>query len=158
MQAKRSRDLSVSLLGFAFSTLFFLVTLSLFIFTARLITPEKTVMKEIEYTVFLSNVPSETASGIKVGDYAIDAVKKGHIGRLTAVSVTPHKREVTDGKTLRIYEDPNASDVLLTVRATALADGRTVAGIPLYIGTKIFLRLPAYTGSGICISSKEVSA
>ena len=158
MQTNPSRDLSVSLLGFAFSTLFFLITLSLFIFTARLVTPEKIETEEIEYTLFLTHVPHKTAEGIKVGDAAVDAVKKGHIGRLTAVSVTPHKSEAADGKTLLIYEDPHTCDILLTLRASALADGRTVAGIPLYIGTKVFLRLPAYTGSGICISIKEASA
>ena len=158
METKHARPLSVSLLSFALSTLFFLLCLSLFIFTARLVTPEKTATKEIEYTLLLPAVPIKTSEGIKVGDSAVDAVRKGNIGRLTDVSVSPHRSEAADGAQLQIYEDPTLSDVRLTVRAVAAEDGRTVSGLLIYIGTRVHLRLPAYTGSGICISIKEVSA
>lgn len=157
MQKKRFRGISVSLLGFFISTLFLLVSLSLFIFTARLITPKAVETTPIEYTLFLPAVPKETAEGIIAGDTAVDAVRKGSLGRISFVTVTPHKREVADGGSLRILEDHEACDIRLTLSADADKDGRTVSGVALYIGTRVHLRLPAYTGSGICIKIKEGS-
>jgi len=158
LQATRTRSLSVSLLGFIISTVLFLLCLSLFIFTARLIAPEDSEQTTVEYTLFLPAVPRRTAEGIKAGDTAVDAVRKGDLGRLSSVAVTPHKREIAEDGKLRIYEDPESCDIRLTVRAAATDNGRTVSGIALYIGTRVYLRLPAYTGSGICIKIKEVSA
>ena len=157
MQEKRFRGISVSLLCFVISTVFLLLCLSLFIFTARLITPKAVETTPIEYTLFFTAIPKKTAEGIMRGDAAVDAVRKGSLGRISLVEVTPHKREVADGECLRILEDPSLCDMRLTLRASAQTDGRTVAGVSLYIGTKLNIRLPAYTGSGICIKIKEVS-
>ncbi len=115
----------------------------------------------IEYVIELRTVRNEFTDNFDVGQQVVDAVAKYHIGQLLSFGVSDAIYNGNDMQTGSLVSGvyPDHSNIKLTVGAEAVpgAYGRYVidGGYDISVGSKIYVRLPDYTGVGYCIQLWE---
>lgn len=120
----------------------------------------ETVM--LEYVVEVRSIRDDYVDNFAIGEEIIDSVARFNLGEIVAIDVTPttfNGNDLTTG-TLKVYEYPEHSDVILTVVAEARLgeNGRYIVGdgFDLSVGTAVYMRLPNYTGIGYCTHFREM--
>jgi len=118
---------------------------------------------QVEYKIELRMVREELKGKINVGDKVIDASKLYTIGEVTDVKyVGAIYTGVNRAEGTLVYSDyPGYINITVTVKANAdLSSGSyMIEGVyKLSVGTYVSLRVPNFTGSGYCVSIKEVTA
>ena len=116
---------------------------------------------KITYVVELTGIDDALSDNISVGETMIDAAKKMNIGTIVAVESQPYVylgKNLTDG-TMELTTVDNKSTVYVTVEADATLSGisYSISGYDIYVGEKVYLSLPNFTGTGYCISLKAHS-
>ena len=116
---------------------------------------------KITYVVELTGIDDALSDNISVGETLIDAAKKMNIGTIVAVETQPYVylgKNLTDG-TMELTTVDNKSTVYVTVEADATLTGisYSISGYDIYVGEKVYLSLPDFTGTGYCISLKAYS-
>ena len=116
----------------------------------------------LEYTLRIDNVENALVNKIQMGDEVIDASVKTSLGYVSAVeNDMPHTEPYYDPEEdiVVMKEYPNRYDVVVTVSSKATVtegQGYTVNGRRVAVGTQFYLMFPDYTGSGNCISVREI--
>ncbi len=156
MEKAKNTRFSIRFFSFILSSCLIVSALFILFFTYRLLLPDKKGETSVTYEIMIPGVSAEIANGIGVGDLLTDSVSKAALGTVTDVRLSACRTEAVDsGHRLRLYNDEKKKDVTLTL--TASADGSlAVGGHRMLAGETLYLRLPAYTGSGICIKRTEV--
>lgn len=157
MDTKKPNDLAVRTVSFFISVFLLLLSLYLFVFVSQLVTETRSQKTPIEYTLRLTAVENASAERILVGQSLVDSVGKGRLGSILSVTVTPHREERVQNGVLSLYTDEGKKDLTLRVAADADKDAMRVGSATLRVGRTLYIRLPDYTGSGICISLSEAS-
>ena len=116
---------------------------------------------KITYVVELTGIDDALSDNISVGETLIDAAKKMNIGTIVAVETQPYVylgKNLTDG-TMELTTVDNKSTIYVTVEADATLTGisYSISGYDIYVGEKVYLSLPDFTGTGYCISLKAHS-
>jgi hypothetical protein len=116
---------------------------------------------KITYVVELTGIDDALSDNISVGETLIDAAKKMNIGTIVAVETRPYVylgKNLTDG-TMELTTVDNKSTIYVTVEADATLTGiaYSISGYDIYVGEKVYLSLPDFTGTGYCISLKAHS-
>ena len=116
---------------------------------------------KITYVIELTDVDDALSDNISVGETLIDSAKKMNIGTIVAVESQPYVylgKNVTGG-TMELTTVDNKSTVYVTVEADATLAGisYSISGYDIYVGKKVYLSLPNFTGTGYCISLKAHS-
>ena len=116
---------------------------------------------KITYVVELTGIDDALSDNISVGETLIDAAKKMNIGTIVAVETQPYVylgKNLTDG-TMELTTVDNKSTIYVTVEADATLTGisYSISGYDIYVGEKVYLSLPDFTGTGYCISLKAYS-
>lgn len=116
---------------------------------------------KITYVIELTDVDDALSDNISVGETLIDSAKKMNIGTIVAVESQPYVylgKNVTGG-TMELTTVDNKSTVYVTVEADATLAGisYSISGYDIYVGEKVYLSLPNFTGTGYCISLKAHS-
>ncbi|HPT85589.1 MAG TPA: DUF4330 domain-containing protein [Bacillota bacterium] len=118
---------------------------------------------DVEYKIELRMVREELKGKINIGDKVIDASKLYTIGEVTDVK---YANAIYTGVnrqqgTLVYSEYPGFVNITVTIKAPAdLRSGNyMINGVyKLSVGSYVSIRVPNFTGSGYCISIKEVTA
>ena len=118
-------------------------------------------LPQITYVVELTGIDDALSDNISIGETLIDAAKKMNIGTIVAVETQPYVylgKNLTDG-TMELTTVDNKSTVYVTVEADATLTGisYSISGYDIYVGEKVYLSLPDFTGTGYCISLKAYS-
>jgi hypothetical protein len=126
-------------------------------------TAETPASTEVEYKVELRMVREELKGKINIGDKVIDASKLYTIGEVTDVKYTNATYTgVNKAEGILVYSDYiGYINITVTVKASAdtSSGNYMVDGVyKLNVGTYVSLRVPNFTGSGYCVSIKEVTA
>ena len=116
---------------------------------------------KITYVVELTGIDDALSDNISIGETLIDAAKKMNIGTIVAVETQPYVylgKNLTDG-TMELTTVDNKSTIYVTVEADATLTGiaYSISGYDIYVGEKVYLSLPDFTGTGYCISLKAHS-
>ena len=116
---------------------------------------------KVTYVVELTGIDDALSDNISVGETLIDAAKKMNIGTIVAVETQPYVylgKNLTDG-TMELTTVDNKSTIYVTVEADATLTGiaYSISGYDIYVGEKVYLSLPDFTGTGYCISLKAHS-
>ncbi len=118
---------------------------------------------DVEYKIELRMVREELKGKINIGDKVIDASKLYTIGEVTDVKYTNYVYTgVNREQGTLVYSDyPGHINITVTISASAdISSGNyMINGVyKLSVGTYVSIRVPNFTGSGYCISIKEVAA
>lgn len=126
-------------------------------------TTDTNTYTDVEYKIELRMVREELKGKINIGDKVIDASKLYTIGEVTDVKYTNFVYTgVNRQQGTLVYSDyPGFINITVTIKAPAdLSTGNyMINGVyKLTVGTFVSIRVPDFTGSGYCISIKEVTA
>lgn len=118
--------------------------------------------EEIIYRLEISPMREEFRNLVSIGDTVTDAVSLLPIGEVTDVSYSAcyyTGLDRTTGETVKSAY-PGMITMTVTVKAQASPEngGYTVNGRDLILGTDFAFRVPAFTGTGKCISVSPASA
>lgn len=124
---------------------------------------ETTANTELEYKVELRMIREELKGKINVGDKVIDAAKLYTIGEVTDVKyATAIYTGVNKAEGALVYSDYTGYvNITITVKAQAeiTSNDYMIDGVyKISVGTYVSLRVPNFTGSGYCVSAREVAA
>lgn len=116
---------------------------------------------KITYVIELTAVDDALSDNISVGETLIDSAKKMSIGTVVAVDSQPYVylgKNLNEG-TMELTTVDDKSTIYVTVEADATLSGisYSIAGYDIYVGEKVYLSLPNFTGTGYCISLKAHS-
>lgn len=116
---------------------------------------------KITYVIEVTGVDDALSDNIAVGETLIDAAKKMNIGTIVAVESQPYVylgKNITEGA-MELTTVDGKSTIYVTVEADASLAGisYSISGYEIYVGEKVYLSLPNFTGSGYCISLKAHS-
>lgn len=114
----------------------------------------------IEYTLEFRKLENSVIGYIGEGDAVKDPDNKQTIGHVISVQSVPY-REISynyDDGGAYMADNPDYSDLLITLRATATKDsgGYYAGGVKFLVGKACNVRSKGFAGSGYCISIKEV--
>lgn len=128
----------------------------------RIVTPGKSETVEIVYRIELSDLRESFRNLVEIGDTVIDTVLLEDIGEVTNVSYAEGTYTGVDKETGKpvISAFPGRISMTLTIHAEAIRTntGYVVNGRELILGELLSLRVPDFTGTGVCLSVEEVTA
>ena len=136
----------------------FLLILSLgflFFLFIRAAVPETVKTFPAVYDIRIEAVEKDFLSHLRVGDSISDSVTKEPLGVVSALYFTDTEREAVKDGVLMKKTDPRYSDVTLRVSLPLTKELTTKGGIPLRAGKTLYLRMPLYEGTGICLGVSE---
>ncbi len=140
-----------------------LVALSVLVFflsSKDIVTPKGNEKVNIEYTVVISPVREEFINLVKIGDSVINTAVLENVGEVVTVTNSDYIYEgvdpATGGKVETPYPGMKTMVIKIRTEATKTEYGYTVSGCDIIIGEEMTLRVPDFTGSGVCTSVIEI--
>ena len=116
-----------------------------------------TQMRDVTYTVEITDIDESTMGMINEGDSLIDKVKKYQIGTVQSVKFYPCVKGVADKENNQyVYSEvPGRYSAAITVKVQCVDNGATLTadgGFPVRVGHETSILGPGYAGSGYIIS------
>lgn len=128
----------------------------IFIFTARDVKSSSAQSTQIEYTLQFDRVNEEFKNLVMVGDKVFDSDKLYAIGEVTDVSYSTAYYKGTDKATgaVKLSEYPGMICMTVTVKVNASVSdgGYSVSEYSIAVGKTMDIRVPNFTGKGVCTS------
>ncbi len=134
----------------------------IFIFTSRNVVKSNGSQSTlIEYTLQFDPMREEFKNLVMVGDKVFDSEKLYAIGEVTDVSYSTAYYKGTDKATgaVKLSEYPGMISMTVTIRANASVaeSGYSISEYGIAIGKAMDVRMPNFTGTGICLSAAAAS-
>ena len=160
MKNEREQNAKKIRLNFIDFTLIAVMVLALgmliYIFSTGEVTSSSKDKTTIEYTIEIDRMPEEFKNLVKVGNTVYDTDTLCAIGEVTDVSYSASYHKGVDNATGDIVysEYPGAVLMSITVKASAVKTdtGYSISEYKLAVGLDMNIRVPNFTGTGICSS------
>ena len=137
------------------------ISVLVFVFNSKdIVKPKGNASVKIEYTVTLSPVREEYINLVKIGDKVVNTAVMESCGEVVSVSNSNYNyvgiNSETGESVLTPYPGMKTMVIKIRAAATKTAYGYSVNGFNIVIGEDVSIRVPDFTGNGICTSVTEI--
>ncbi len=135
------------------------IAVLIFVFNNKdIVKPQGNERVQIEYTITVSPVREEFINLVKIGDKVTNTAVMETCGEVVTVTNSDYIYEGTNDSTgEKVYTPyPGMKTMVIKIKANAAKTdyGYSVNGFDIVIGEKVSIRVPDYTGIGICTAIK----
>ncbi len=149
--------IDVALIAIALVAILILV----FVFNNKdIVKPSGEENVKIEYTVTLSPVREEYINLVKIGDRVVNTAIMDNCGDVVGISNSDYYYIGIDSDTgesvSTLYPGMKTMVIKIRANATKTAYGYSIHGFDIVIGENVSIRVPDFTGAGVCTSVVEL--
>ena len=161
-QNKKKRAFSFNIVDVALIVVAFIAVATLIFFFSQkdVVKSDKGEKVTLEYTLVFSPLREDFRNLVDVGDSLSDGSTADEIGEIVDVTYSEYNYAGTDKATgSTVYTVvPGMMTMTVTVRAEAVKTGSsyTVNGTEIVIDESLNVRIPEFTGVGLCTSVTEI--
>ena len=161
-QNKRKKTFSFNIVDVALIVVAFIAVATLIFFFSQkdVVNTDKGDSVTLEYTLVFSPLREDFRNLVDVGSTITDALSAKELGEVVDITYSEYNYIGTDKATgssvSTVY--PGMLTMTVTVRADAVKTGSeyVINGTEIVIGKSINVRVPEFTGTGLCGSVTEI--